>query len=129
MEARHSKANLLTELRPSMTAGNEVDELRAYCKSVTAASEGGCTYYLLEGLILPEGCSPAFVDALLCPTPRDGYNSRLFFAERVAGGSSRNWNTQARILERNWHAYSWSVNTLCLRLAQLVSRHLEGLTR
>ena len=61
----------------------EVAELKQLCPDVQQCEEAGCTYLLLPGLILPEGCSPSRTDVLLCPFARDGYSSRLFFAERV----------------------------------------------
>lgn len=108
---------------------SEIEELKHYCSAVSAASEAGCTFYLLEGLKLPPSCKPACVDALLCPTQRDGYPSRLYFAERVATPVVRNWNGQVRVLERNWYAFSWRVNTPNLRPAQMVSHHLRAFVR
>src|SRR5690348_15146415 len=69
--------------------------------------EGGTTFYFIPNLPLPEGCTPCSTDALLCPSQRDGYPSRLYFAERVQGPVALNWNTTCRILERNWTAFSW----------------------
>lgn len=107
---------------------DEVDELRRLHGDVQTADEGGCTYFLIVGLPLPEGCNPTRVDALLCPTPRDGYPSRLFLAERPSSRSSLNWNGQVRLLERNWFAYSWKITASeRLRLAQIVQIHLRGL--
>lgn len=106
---------------------DQVAELKLLCPDVSRVEEAGCTFLLLPGLYLPEGCNPARTDALLCPTPRDGYASRLFFAERVQSKPERNWNaTGVRIAERNWHAYSWKTNPN-LRLAQMVAAHLRAL--
>jgi hypothetical protein len=103
----------------------EIDELRPLCEAVSCANEGGVTFLLLQGLRLPEGCSPSRIDALLCPTSRDGYDSRLFFAAQVQGPGVRNWNAQHRLLDRNWAAFSWSTRP-GLRLAQMVAVHLGG---
>lgn len=105
---------------------DQVGELKRLSRIVQQFVEAGCTYLLLH-LSLPNGCTPASTDALLCLTPRDGYPSRLFFAERIQSAASLNWNaTGVRIGERNWHAYSWKVNEN-LRLAQLVAAHLRAL--
>lgn len=105
---------------------DEVRELVALYGDVQAAVEGGVTYFLFPGLMLPAGCSPATSDALLCPTPRDGYNSRLFLAQPLSAGPGRNWSaSNVRILERNWFAVSWRVPE-GLRLAQKVSVHLSA---
>ncbi len=107
---------------------DEVEELKSIYGPVLEASEGGNSYLLLPQLTLPDGCLPARVDSLLCPHPQDGYSSRLFFAEKPGCPSSPKWNGQARLLERNWFAFSWRINSPSpLRLAQMVQGHLRGL--
>jgi hypothetical protein len=107
---------------------DEIQELKALHGSVQRADEGGVTFFMLPLLHLPEGCSPERVDSLLCPTARDGYSSRLFFAEKPHSRSTPNWNGQVRILERNWYAFSWRIQDPApLRLAQMVQVHLRGL--
>jgi hypothetical protein len=107
---------------------DELEELKGLYGGIQTANEGGDTYFFIVGLPLPEGCNPGRVDALLCPMPRDGYPSRLFFAERPSSRSSPNWNGQVRILERNWFAFSWKITASeRLRLAQIVQAHLRGL--
>jgi hypothetical protein len=107
---------------------DQIQELKALYGSVLRAGEGGVTYFMLPLLHLPEGCTPKRVDSLLCPTERDGYSSRLFFAEKPQGRSMPNWNGQARILERNWYAFSWRIHAAGpLRLAQMVQVHLRAL--
>src|SRR5438445_1269209 len=106
---------------------DQLAELKNLCPEVSEVKEVGCTYLLLPGLNLPDGCSPTRTDALLCPSARDGYPSRLFFAERVKPNSTPepNWNANGvRIADRNWHAYSWRTNPN-LRLAQMVAAHLR----
>ena len=106
---------------------DEITELKKLAPKVQRCDEGGVTFYLLPQLALPSGCTPERVDALLCPTPRDGYPSRLFFDEQVRASGNQNWNGAARILERNWYAYSWMVPEPGLRLAQIVMAHLRAL--
>ena len=104
----------------------QVDELTRLFPDVEEAVEGGVRYFLIPSLRLPPGRTPEQVDALLCPSPRDGYPSRLFLAQPVVGGRGSNWNSSnVRILERNWFAVSWRVNPN-LRLAQMVAAHLEA---
>lgn len=107
-------------------AADQLDELRPVCRALAAANEGGLSYLLLEGILLPENCEPTTTDALLCPEQRDGYSSRLFFASKVRSPGQLNWNAEARILERNWHAFSWRTPP-GLRLAQMVAIHLKAL--
>jgi hypothetical protein len=103
-----------------------LDELLQLCPELQLAVEAGVTYYLLPNLAMPPGASPPRVDALLCPTPRDGYESRLYVAERITGGTQPlNWNGQIRVLERNWHAVSWRTPA-GLRPAQMLATHLKA---
>ena len=107
---------------------DQIEELVSVIPNVRQASEGGVTYFLLPQLDMPLGCTPQQVDSLLCPVPRDGYQSRLFFAEMVNGGPSRNWHVQGniRILDRNWYAISWQTRS-GLRLIQMIRAHLDAL--
>jgi hypothetical protein len=105
----------------------QIDELKPYCDKLRAFTECGVTFLLLEGLRLPAGCMPSVCDALLCPMPKDGYPSRLYFSELIKGLYTRNWNkTDARIGERNWVAFSWMVNLAEPTIAQLLVAHLTG---
>ena len=108
---------------------DQLEELRPYCAGISECEEGGITYILLEGLVLPAGCSPSPCDALLCPAARDGYAARLFFEHQITTQYARNWNGHARILERNWVAYSWNVHNPNVRLVELLRELLGGLTR
>ena len=108
---------------------DEIEEMKMLFGPLQQGQEGGATFILISRLALPSGCTPSHVDALLCPTLRDGYTSRLFFAQRVQKPTvpAPNWNGAARILERDWHAFSWRVSAQPMRLAQLVAEHLRGL--
>ena len=55
---------------------DQIAEVKQLCPDVQLHEEAGCAYLLLPGLNLPDGCSPDSMDALLCPTSRDGYPSR-----------------------------------------------------
>jgi hypothetical protein len=105
---------------------DELTELKKFFSNIQMAKEGGITYLLLPGALLPTGCIPGNMDLLLCPTPRDGYESRLYFAARVQCRASLNWNGNTRVLERNWVAYSWKIQAN-LRLLQMVQAHLQAL--
>jgi hypothetical protein len=109
-----------------MPTTTEIDELRSVCESVSQANESGVTFLLLKGLQLPAGCTPSTVDALLCPSSRDGYDSRLYFAQQIQTSGNPNWTAQQRILDRNWAVFSWRTQP-GLRPAQMVAVHLWGL--
>ena len=105
----------------------QINELKDLFPNIQACDEGGVTFFLIPELDLPESCTPIKVDALLCATPRDGYESRLFFSQIVQTPKQLNWNANGvRILERNWHAFSWKTPP-SLRLSQMVAIHWKGL--
>ena len=105
---------------------DEVQELVRLHPGVQRGVEAGVTYFLIPNLDLPAGRSPASTDALLCPSERDGYPSRLFLATPVPGGRNSNFTaSNVRILERNWFAVSWRIRP-GLRLAQMVRAHLDA---
>ena len=103
---------------------DEIDELKALFKTVMEAVEAGVKYFLLSDSRLPSGCRPDRCDLLLCPIPRDGYPSRLFFSAQVTSTSQRSW-AKHRILERDWFVCSWKDGGQS-RLAQMVIAHLEA---
>ena len=106
---------------------DQIEELRSLYGEVRRADEGGFTFILLTNVELPPGCTPVSSDLLLCPMPKDGYSSRLFFQQQIRSKTNRNWNGQIRILDRNWCAFSWRMSTPPTRLAEMVSTHLQGL--
>lgn len=107
---------------------DQIRVLKSQCSAVKHGQECGTEYLILEGLILPEEFDPPTCDALLCPTQRDGYPSRLFFDKILKTRQQRNWNANGiRILERNWYAFSWKVSRHNLSLAELLSAHIRGL--
>jgi hypothetical protein len=108
----------------------QIEELKLYCQKLSAVAESGVTYLYLEGLRLPAGCKPAVCDALLCPAPKDGYPSRIYFSQQIEGPYTRNWNvSNARIAERNWFAFSWRVELANPTLSQLLVGHLNGFAK
>ena len=108
---------------------DQIDELVSVYPEAQQAQEGGAIFVLLPALELPEGVEPRRVDALLCPTSRDGYPSQLYYAERPRNTPPQFKNVRnAHILGRTWHACSWRVRP-GLRLMQLVRAHLDALKR
>ena len=111
---------------------DQITELRDF-GNVATGQEGTTQYLIIEQLQLPEGCTPGKCDTLLCPVKANGYNSKLYFAERVRGigADQRNWHGDAtfRILERNWYSFSWQLSdgSSNLRLAQILALHLKPL--
>jgi hypothetical protein len=104
----------------------QVAELEEICSGTQRYEEAGISYFFLPQMRTPDGCSPQQVDVLLCPTSHHGYTSRLFLAERITSRESLNWSTQARIMERIWHAISWNIPETNLRLAQILALQLRA---
>lgn len=105
----------------------ELETLKLISPDAMAAEEAGAVVFMLPQLKLPPGCTPDQVDVLLCPTGRDGYPSRLYFAQQVTSPTQRNWNGQWFVLEKNWFAFSWKVAAENLSLVQTLQEHLEAL--
>jgi hypothetical protein len=111
------------------TDSDQPGQLKPYCNNVGVAEEAGCTLYLLEGLRFPGGCIPASTDVLLCPDPRDGYPTRMYFKQQIQSPYARNWNMSTVILGATWHAFSWRVEYDGKSLVRLLLGHLEAFTR
>lgn len=105
---------------------DQIEELKQIAPSLRIAEEGGNSFILMEQLKLPAHCTPSVADALLCPHPHSGYDSRLFFSVVPAGIPGRTWNGQIRVLDRTWYAASWRCAN-GLRLAELLMVHLKVL--
>src|SRR5690242_3692821 len=110
---------------------DQIEGLKRYCDKLSYLEEDGLPYFRLLGLHLPPGCTPEIVTALLCPVAtKDGYASRLYFAEQVSSPYSRNWNiTNARVGEENWFAFSWRVNLTNPTLVETLVALLTALTK
>lgn len=107
---------------------DQILELKSIAPDLSIAQDGGYAYIRIDNLQLPDHCQPNVVNALLCPSQRDGYASSLFFSAHITGlPNTRNWNRiNVRILGENWNAISWGV-TPGYRLAELLLIHLRAL--
>jgi hypothetical protein len=106
---------------------DDLRELDHLCSGAKEYTEFGLNYVLLPQLRLPSGCTPAVLDALLCLSPRDGYPTRLYFAQQVASKNGLNWNAQnVAILQRSWFAYSWNY-VASGRPIEVLAQHLKAL--
>lgn len=104
----------------------QIDELKKISPDLSIAEEGGYSFIRIANLKLPDNCTPNLVEALLCPTPREGYLSRLFVSAQIAcGRPALNWNGNIRVLGKNWHAVSWKVPGN-LRLYEILLVHLKA---
>jgi len=106
----------------------QIGELKSCYAEIAAVEDGGAEFILIRNLKLPKGCDPEVVDALLCPTLRDNYTSRLFLSSKVKhNGQGQNWNAENVVIaNRNWWAVSWKTNTENLRLLGMVMAHLQA---
>ena len=85
-------------------------------------SDGGNVFAFLPRLRFRAKGAIMCLDALLCPTPHSGYESRLFF-EQVAPGYSGAW-TEHQILARTWHTISWQGVSPDQPWTRILSEHL-----
>lgn len=108
-----------------MLAIGALEELQHVCPDARAMEEQGREYVLLPNVKLPPGRNPSTTDALLCLTPRDGYPTRLFLANRYPE-CGQNWN-QFLILDRTWHCWSWKDVSGAQRPTQILAEHLRAL--
>jgi len=104
----------------------QFEELKRFYPQAQRAFEGGIEFILLNELELPPNCIPEKIDAVLCPTLSDGYQSRFFYEQQITGIPSKNWNGKKRICDRNWVAYSWGAKP-GLELLEMVRYHLYTL--
>lgn len=110
-----------------MKTEEALQEILPVCPDAKEYTEQGRTYILLPALRLPNSCTPKVVDALLCLSHRDGYDTRLYFAQRVSCRNNLNWNAQnVPILQRTWFAYSWRVAPND-RPIEVLAQHLKAL--
>lgn len=105
-----------------------IEELRSVCGLPSVMHDAGIDYVFLPGLEVTTSTMSRKLDALLCPSQHPtGYMTRLFLAEPLPGsGQSNNW-TEHRILERNWHSWSWQNVPATLTPAQILAAHLRAL--
>lgn len=110
------------------TFEEQLSELKRFYPNVVVIPEGGNNFLYFPELILPSGCNPEKVDALLCPIMRDGYNTRLFYAQEIMGIPQKSWNGNLRICDRNWVSFSWTSKD-GMELLEMVRYHLSTLNR
>lgn len=107
---------------------DQIAELKLSFPDLALIEDGNVEFILIKNLTLPVGCNPRVVDALLCPTQRDGYPSRLFLAQKIEHlGKGINWNADGVVIaDRKWWAVSWQTHRTEQRLLNMVTSHLEA---
>lgn len=111
-----------------MISQQHLDELRKFCGGAKVMPEGGIDYVFLPDLEVVTNRSTQKLDALICPTQHpSGYMTRLFLSTPLHGaGQSNNW-TEHRILERQWHTWSWQNVPPSQAPSQILAAHLRAL--
>jgi hypothetical protein len=111
-----------------MISQEHLDGLRTVCSGAKVMHEGGIDYIFLPELTVRTTAATHKLDALLCPSLHPtGYVTRLFLSEPLHGsGQSNNWMNY-RILERNWHSWSWQNVSPEQTPAQILAAHLRAL--
>ena len=111
-----------------MISPAHMEELRNICAGVKVMAESGIEYIFLPNLTVVTNAATQELDALLCPSHHpSGYMTRLFLSAPFRGaGQSNNW-TEHRILERQWHTWSWQHVSANQAPAQILAAHLRAL--
>ena len=108
-----------------MVDASQIQELKSFYPGATVIPDGGIDYIHIPRLRLPKGNTPDVVDALLCPQQYGGYTTRLFLSEVILGKNVA-W-TPHRVIDKEWHTWSWNNVPPTLRLAQILAEHLRAL--
>ncbi|MCC5611713.1 hypothetical protein LC612_34520 [Nostoc sp. CHAB 5834] len=101
----------------------QVARLRALCPGAELWDDGGDPLVFLPGLKVLCAGETHTVDGLLCPRARDGYDTRLFFAEQLP--VNRNWGPHV-IKALNWYAFSWSGIPADQPWLDILAGHIEA---
>ena len=105
---------------------DDILEIRAVCPDAAPMQEGGAVYVYLPKLLLPAGCDPPEVEALLRPGQGpDGYTTRLFLSHAFPS-KGQNW-TVHHILDKTWHTFSYNNVPSDLRLIEILANHIKVL--
>ncbi|HEY0842086.1 hypothetical protein [Methylotenera sp.] len=97
---------------------------KLFCNDASIMVEAGLTYIHFPSLTLPPGNTPGAIEALVCLSTRDGYNTRLFFSEPVAG-KGQNWSVHS-ILGKAWHTCSWNYVEFSGNPTNVIAQHLRA---
>lgn len=105
-----------------------IEGLRTFSPNVAVMPECGINYIYIPDLSVRTNQGCHVVDALLCPQAHPtGYVTRLFLSKALPGcGQSNNWGA-FRILEREWHSWSWQNVPATLTPVQILAAHLRAL--
>lgn len=101
----------------------QISRLRVLCSGSEMWDEAGAPLVFLPDLKVEVAGSMHIVDALLCPRPRDNYESRLYFSAQLP--VSRNWASHA-IMARTWWAFSWQGISANQPWIDILAGHLEA---
>lgn len=99
--------------------------LRGLCPGAelwTEPGKAGGPLVYLPGLKVESSGSIRTIDGLLCPYPRDGYDTRMFYSEQMP--VARNWAPHV-VMGRGWAAHSWSGISFNQPWLDILASHLE----
>jgi hypothetical protein len=104
---------------------SDLERLQVLCSGqVVRRSEGNDRFIDLPGLHFHGRGKEHEVDALLCLNQRDGYATKLYFAEQVPELGTP-W-TSHYILGRNWFSWSWKEVPAHQSPIAILGGHLEA---
>ena len=111
-----------------MISDDKINGIREIYPNAQTMAEAGIDFIYIPAITISTSKGQRTLNALLCPMAHPtGYMTRLFLSEPCEGcGQSANWNT-FRILERQWHSWSWQNVPASLTPAQILAAHLRAL--
>ncbi|MBB1090450.1 hypothetical protein HUU61_04035 [Rhodopseudomonas palustris] len=107
-------------------AARQFAEIRKLYPNAEMWTEGGQQAVYLPQLRIANQGATVIRDALLWPTTREGYSTRLFLSEAVTAPRAKNWNP-FNICGRSWYACSWQGVPATLPWVEILANHLSVL--
>lgn len=100
-----------------------------YGTGIEERRDGQNLYLYIQGLTLPQGCTPKKTDALFCTQPYaptiGGYTSRLFLRDYVQSPSIPNNYQPYLIADETWYGFSQN-NVQQADFPEMIINHLRG---
>ena len=93
-----------------MSPEEQLNLIIGLCPKAQLVDESGQKVIFLPDMKFQAGACESTQNLLFVPFPLFGYDSSLFFAQRLNEGPARNW-TQHNLLNREWWRLSYRVNT------------------
>lgn len=92
-----------------MTPEEQLNLITVLCANAQLVDESGRRAVYMPGMTFQAGAGEATQDLLFVPFRHSGYDSRLFFTQKLDCGTACNW-TQHNLINRTWWSPSYRVD-------------------